>query len=53
MAHTCLECGEVCYCNGDIDDCVFDFPQDQIRCTHYEECESESEDGQHEFGETP
>jgi hypothetical protein len=22
MAHTCSECGEVCYCSGDIDDTV-------------------------------
>jgi len=22
MAHECPECGSICYCNGDIDDCL-------------------------------
>jgi hypothetical protein len=25
MAHTCSECGEVCYCGGDIDDIVMGY----------------------------
>ena len=34
MAHSCPECGQICYCGGDIDDCVFDGTSDQDRCTH-------------------
>ncbi len=34
MAHSCPECGLVCYCNGDIDDCVFDGTAEQDGCSH-------------------
>ncbi len=34
MAHTCPECGQACYCNGDIDDCLNDFEEDVMNCTH-------------------
>jgi hypothetical protein len=34
MAHECPDCGQVCYCNGDIDDCEFNFPEDVDNCTH-------------------
>lgn len=34
MAHECPECGQVCYCNGDIDDCCFNFEEDVINCCH-------------------
>lgn len=34
MAHSCPECGQVCYCGGDIDDCLFDNTQEQNRCGH-------------------
>ena len=34
MAHTCPECGQCCYCGGDIDDCCHDMPDDVARCTH-------------------
>jgi len=44
MAHTCPECGQQCYCNGDIDDCCNDFEKDVIKCTHYLECEQELDD---------
>jgi hypothetical protein len=44
MAHTCPECGQVCYCGGDIDDCCFDFEENVIRCTHYLECEPMQDD---------
>ena len=35
MAHECPECGVVCRCNGDIDDCVLNFEDNVIRCNHY------------------
>lgn len=44
MSHTCPECGQVCYCGGDIDDCCFDFEENVIRCTHYLECEQQKDD---------
>lgn len=34
MAHECPDCGECCYCNGDIDDCCHNFDEDIERCTH-------------------
>lgn len=34
MSHSCPDCGMTCYCNGDIDDCLFDFEEDVIACTH-------------------
>lgn len=34
MAHSCPECGAICYCGSDIDDCLFDFDEDVERCTH-------------------
>lgn len=33
MAHTCPVCGSTCHCNGDIDDCCFDFDDDLDGCT--------------------
>ena len=44
MAHECPECGQTCYCNGDIGDCCFNFEEDAIRCTHYKICEREDND---------
>ena len=35
MAHTCPECGQACYCNGDIDDCLNQFEDDVNNCVHY------------------
>ena len=35
MAHECPECGLLCHCNGDIDDCMFNFDDDVNNCTHY------------------
>lgn len=39
MAHECPECGQVCYCGSDIDDCVLNHPADQDACAHYLECQ--------------
>lgn len=43
MAHECPECGELCFCGFDIDDCMNNLPEDQVNCTHYLVCESEEE----------
>lgn len=48
MAHSCPECGCTCYCNGDIDDCVFDFDEDVAACTC---CAGEREDDDDDWGE--
>lgn len=34
MAHECPDCGQMCYCSGDIDDCCNNFEEDIINCTH-------------------
>jgi len=41
--HECPDCGQACYCGGDIDDClVYSYVPD---CTHWRECqEDETED---------
>lgn len=43
MAHECPECGMQCHCNGDIDDCCFNFEEDVLKCTHFLECEQQQE----------
>lgn len=50
MAHTCPECGQTCYCGGDIDDCLFDLEEDAINCIHYLECENDNDDDDFEAG---
>ena len=44
MAHECPECGQQCYCNGDIDDCCNNFEDDVKRCTHCEGREDNPDD---------
>jgi len=39
MAHECPECGQVCHCNGDIDDLILNDEDDIINCNHYQTCE--------------
>lgn len=34
MAHECPDCGQTCYCGGDIDDCLLNTDDDVIGCTH-------------------
>lgn len=41
MAHECPDCGQACYCNGDIDDCFFENTPEANNCRHYKECEQE------------
>jgi hypothetical protein len=37
--HTCIDCGQACYCGGDIDDCEIESGADQCTC-----CAGEDED---------
>lgn len=41
MAHECPECGQTCYCGGDVDDCEFHDTPEEGHCTHYLKCEHE------------
>ena len=41
MAHDCPVCYSLCFCNGDIDDCCFNFTEDILKCTH---CDDEITD---------
>jgi len=34
MAHECPECGQMCYCGSDIDDCLLNCEEDVVGCTH-------------------
>lgn len=34
MAHSCPECGQTCYCGGDIDDCEFEGTEEEANCMH-------------------
>ena len=34
MAHSCPECGEACYCNGDVDDALLDDEDAVENCEH-------------------
>ena len=42
MAHECPECGEVCHCNGDIDDLIFE--RGSYICNHWKKCDREELD---------
>ena len=41
MAHTCPDCGELCYCNGDIDDCEMDTEDTMLNCEHWRKCDQD------------
>ncbi len=49
MAHSCPECDQVCHCGGDIDDCILDGDSSQMNCTHYLQCEKESDYDEDDF----
>jgi C4-type Zn-finger protein len=34
MAHECPECGMICHCGVDIDDCVMNDDDDVVACVH-------------------
>ena len=36
MAHDCPDCGQLCYCRGDVDDSLFDDDDSYVNCQHYE-----------------
>ncbi len=45
MAHECPDCGQVCYCNGDIDDIELSGGEDECihfllseQCSAYDHC---------------
>lgn len=38
MAHECPDCGMVCRCGGDIDDCILNSEEDVVKCNHYLQC---------------
>jgi hypothetical protein len=44
MAHSCPDCGSVCYCSGDIDDCLIDDTEDQNACLHCFDEDSREDD---------
>lgn len=40
--HSCPDCCQACYCNGDIDDLHWgDDSEEAMDCIHYEQCEAE------------
>jgi hypothetical protein len=41
MAHECPDCGQMCYCGGDIDDCCFNQEENVIHCSHCPEDDDE------------
>jgi hypothetical protein len=43
MSHTCPECGMICFCNGDIDDCEFSGGPEQLHCIHWKKCERDDD----------
>ena len=54
--HSCPECGQACYCHGDIDDCVVETEEySSAHCTHPESrdcpCRAEREDEEAEYPE--
>jgi hypothetical protein len=47
MSHECPDCGQTCYCNGDIDDCDFGDVKAQIHCKH---CQVDQDDEDNDEG---
>jgi len=46
MAHSCPSCGESCYCNGDIDDIMWDDDSEESDlCEHCPEGDFDEEVG--------
>lgn len=45
MSHECPDCGQICYCDGDIDDCCNNLPRDVDHCKH---CQGEEGDDEYE-----
>ena len=45
MAHECPECGQMCYCGRDIDDCLLNLEEDVVHCTH---CPYDGGDSDHD-----
>ncbi len=39
MSHECPDCGLICHCGSDIDDCCFNHPVNVLACQHWRECE--------------
>jgi hypothetical protein len=52
MAHSCPDCGQACYCGGDIDDIFFEDSEEAMGCVH---ClhEDKREDDCDDFEEVP
>ncbi len=44
MAHECPECGQVCYCNGDIEDMENQDVVNYLHCSHWKKCERDNEE---------
>ena len=38
--HRCPECGQACYCNGDVDDCEIEGDA-EVDCIHFAVCDGE------------
>lgn len=51
MAHECPECGQTCYCNGDIDDCCFNMEKYVFACNHWQKCEQENDNDDFDYQE--
>lgn len=50
MGHTCPDCGQMCYCNGDIDDIDWG---EWIGCNHYLECNKEENPDYDDYDDEP
>jgi len=48
MAHTCPECGQICHCNGDIDDLCLELEEDITSCNHWTICNPDEDDTEDE-----
>jgi hypothetical protein len=44
MAHECPDCGQMCYCNGDIDDMLLNDDEDIDNCFHCLDSEDDFDD---------
>jgi hypothetical protein len=47
MAHECPDCGQTCYCGGDIDDCCLNSEHYYMNCSHCDDTGNDYEDDEY------
>ncbi len=41
MSHECPDCYSLCFCRGDIDDCMLNTDEAIVQCEHWRSCDQD------------